>query len=184
MKYKVLALFGPSGSGKDTIQKWYASNTDVNEIISATTRPARDYEVDGEDYYFLTDFEFTDKVLNGEMLEATSFREWWYGTPITSLKEDKINVGVFNITGIELLLQDERIEILPVLVKASDKTRLYRCLDRETNPDVHEICRRYLKDEEDFYDIPFTYDVYNNDADYYEFNIIELKELLDKIKED
>lgn len=148
--YKVLALFGPSGAGKDTIQKWYASNADVNEIISATTRPPREYEQDTVDYYFLTEEEFTDKVLDGSMLEVTSFRDWYYGTPIESLKEDKVNVGVFNIEGIKILLEDERIQILPVYVNASNKTRLLRCLNREKAPDVHEICRRFLKDEEDF----------------------------------
>ena len=78
--YKVLALFGPSGAGKDTIQKWYASHADIHEIVSATTRPPREYEQDTVDYYFLTEEEFTDKVLDGSMLEVTSFRGWYYGT--------------------------------------------------------------------------------------------------------
>lgn len=182
MKYKVLALFGPSGAGKDTIQKWYANSADINEIVSATTRPPREYEQDTVDYYFLTDEEFTDKVLNGEMLEATSFREWYYGTPIESLKENKINIGVFNIEGIMMLLQDERIQILPVLVQTSDKTRIKRCLDREKNPDVYEICRRFMKDTEDFKNIPFAYEVFNNDSN--DLDAANLLELLDEIQED
>ena len=181
MKYKILALFGPSGAGKDTIQKWYAEHADINEIVSATTRPPREYEQDSVDYHFLSDSEFTDKVLNGDMLEATSFREWYYGTPIESLKVDKVNVGVFNIQGIEILLEDERVQVLPVLVHASDKTRVIRCLTREAYPDVYEVCRRFMKDTEDFSNIPFRYEFYNNE---YDINERELESFLDDLKQD
>ena len=71
---KIIALFGPSSSGKDTLAKTLSARSDVNEIISCTTRPKREYEKEGIDYYFLTDEEFGKKVLNGTMLEATSFR--------------------------------------------------------------------------------------------------------------
>lgn len=75
-KIKIIALFGPSGSGKDTLAKYLVSNisADIHEIVSCTTRPMRDYEQDGIDYHFLTNEQFTEKVLNGSMLEATSFR--------------------------------------------------------------------------------------------------------------
>lgn len=72
---KVIALFGPSGSGKDTIAKILAKQNNVHEIVSCTTRPMRDYEQDGVDYYFLSNEEFGKKVLNGTMLEATTFRD-------------------------------------------------------------------------------------------------------------
>ena len=60
-KYKVLALFGKSGAGKDTIQKWLTTNYNMNGIISCTTRPKRDYEKDGVDYHFLSNEEFAQK---------------------------------------------------------------------------------------------------------------------------
>ncbi|MGN0992847.1 MAG: hypothetical protein ACI4PE_02890 [Bacilli bacterium] len=43
--------------------------------MSCTTRPPRDYEKDKKDYFFLSNEKFCEKVLNGEMLEATSFRD-------------------------------------------------------------------------------------------------------------
>lgn len=73
-KIKLLALFGPSGSGKDTLAKILTRREDISEVITCTTRPKRDYEKNGVDYYFLTVEDFTEKVLNGTMLEATSFR--------------------------------------------------------------------------------------------------------------
>ena len=151
-KIKILALFGKSASGKDTIQKWITTNFPAltKGIVSCTTRPPRDGEQEGVDYFFLTDEQFAAKVLDGSMLEATSFREWFYGTALDQLDPDKINVGVFNITGIECILQDSRLDVEPVWVHASDKTRLLRSLNRESNPDCAEICRRFQADEKDF----------------------------------
>ena len=151
-KIKILALFGKSASGKDTIQKWIVSNYPkiTNKIVSCTTRPPREGEQEGVDYFFLTDEEFATKVLDGSMLEATSFREWFYGTSLDQLDPEKINVGVFNITGVECILEDPRLEVQPVWIHASDKTRLLRSLNREENPDCKEICRRFQADEKDF----------------------------------
>lgn len=151
-KIKILALFGKSASGKDTIQNWIVSNYPkiTNKIVSCTTRPPRSNEQEGVDYFFLTDEQFATKVLDGSMLEATSFREWFYGTALDQLDPDKINVGVFNITGIECVIEDPRLEVEPVWIHASDKTRLLRSLNREANPDCAEICRRFQADEKDF----------------------------------
>lgn len=151
-KIKILALFGKSASGKDSIQKWIVSNYPqlTNKIVSCTTRPPRSGEQDGVDYFFLSDEGFAKKVLDGSMLEATSFREWFYGTALNQLNPEKINVGVFNITGVECILDDPRLDVVPVWIHASDKTRLRRSLDREDNPDCKEICRRFLADEKDF----------------------------------
>ena len=151
-KIKILALFGKSASGKDSIQKWIVSNYPqlTNKIVSCTTRPPRSGEQDGVDYFFLSDEEFAKKVLDGSMLEATSFREWFYGTALDQLDKEKINIGVFNITGVECILDDPRLDVVPVWIYASDKARLRRSLDREDNPDCKEICRRFLADEKDF----------------------------------
>ena len=159
-KYKIIALFGESGAGKDTIQNWLVSNfpKEAHKIISCTTRPPRDYEINGQDYYFIDTEFFAQKILNGSMLEATTFNNWGYGTPIDSLEEDKINIGVFNITGIDCLLQDPRLEVTTIYVRVSDKERLIRILNREENPNCEEICRRFLADRKDFSDIPFEWD--------------------------
>lgn len=165
-KYKILALFGKSGAGKDTIQKWLVRTQNVNGIISCTTRPKRDNEIDGIDYHFISDAEFALKVAEGSMLESTDFNTWYYGTPLSALKKDKINVGVFNIKGIESLLKDSRLEVLPVYIQCFDKIRLLRCLKREKIVDCHEVCRRFLADEKDFENISFDYITYDNSSDW------------------
>ena len=164
-KYKIIALFGKSGAGKDTIQKWVMKNNPklFNSIVSCTTRPMREGEVNGQDYFFLTNEEFAQKVLDLSMLEATEFRGWYYGTSIDQLDPDKINVGVFNIAGIEALLEDNRLDIFPVWIYADDKIRLLRALNREEKPDCAEICRRFQTDEKDFAEMDFMpYFIWNN----------------------
>lgn len=169
---KIVALFGAAGAGKDAIlaelTKRYKDKLNLHEIVSCTTRPPRQGEIDGVNYYFISQEEFTNKTLNDEMLEATCFRDWWYGTPRTSLKEDKINVGVFNINGLECL-EESKDDILPIYISATDKTRLIRQLTREENPDCDEILRRFQTDKKDFYSFVHTTElvyqtIENNDS--------------------
>ena len=91
------------------------------------------------------------------MLEATEFRGWFYGTSLDALQEDKINIGVFNPAGIEILSADPRVDLVVYRITASPKTRLLRQLQREQNPDVEEIIRRYKTDQMDFLEADFEY---------------------------
>lgn len=149
---KIVALMGEAGSGKDTIlhkiMEKYPSY--FHEIVSCTTRPPREGEKDGINYHFLSIDEFTRKILNGDMLEATEFNDWHYGTDRESLTIDKINIGVFNPEGIRGLQEDDNIELYVFYVRAAGKQRLLRQLNREENPDVDEIVRRYKTDTQDF----------------------------------
>lgn len=164
-KIVVVALFGKSGSGKDTLlQKIKYAKPEYNKIIMTTTRPKRDYEIDGIHYHFTDPEEFAIKVLNGDLVEATSFNDWFYGTDIHELKEGYINIGAFSIRAIECMLDDNRLKVIPFYIQASDKTRLLRNLNREENPNCAEICRRYFTDEQDFDDIPFEYFTINNES--------------------
>jgi guanylate kinase len=66
----VFVVTGPSGAGKGTLIKGLAERVDGLEVaVSATTRPQRPAEVDGRDYWFLSDDEFTRRVDAGEFLE-------------------------------------------------------------------------------------------------------------------
>lgn len=149
---KIVALMGEAGSGKDTIlhriMEKYPSY--FNEIISCTTRPPRQGEKEGVNYHFLSVEDFIRKILNGDMLEATEFNGWHYGTDSQSLTIDKINIGVFNPEGVRCLQEDENIELYVFYARAAGKQRLLRQLNREENPDVDEIIRRYKADTEDF----------------------------------
>ena len=150
-KYKIIAICGKSASGKDTLlHRIIEHNPNLHEIISCTTRPPREGEIDGKNYFFLTLEEFAHKDCMGDMLEVTHFRDWYYGTSLDGLSREAVNVGVFNPAGIYNLMKNDMVDLFVIQVQASDKTRLMRSLKREINPDVDEIVRRYLTDKEDF----------------------------------
>jgi guanylate kinase len=66
----VFVVTGPSGAGKGTLIRGLTDRVDGLEVaVSATTRPQRPGEVDGRDYWFLSDDEFTRRVDAGEFLE-------------------------------------------------------------------------------------------------------------------
>ena len=95
----------------------------------------------------------------------TTFRSWFYGTSKKDLDENKINIGIFNVAGVESLLKLPTCEVLPVYIHTYGKLRLIRQLTREENPDCVEICRRYVSDEKDFLNINFAYKVIENNTD-------------------
>lgn len=162
--YKIIALIGKAGSGKDTMMhRVLERNPNLHEIVSCTTRPRREGEVEGVNYFYLTPEQFGDKVLHDEMLEATCFNDWFYGTSYESLRSDVTNIGVFNPAGIESLLERRDVIVHVFYVAASPKNRLLRQLNREKDPDVDEIIRRYKADEIDFADLGFEYEVLYNE---------------------
>ena len=165
--YNIIALMGEAGSGKDrTMQAVLAADPALHEIISCTTRPMRQGEAHGVNYFYYTPEQFGQKVLDGEMLECTVFNDWFYGTSYDSLRSDCTNIGVFNPDGIRAMSGMPDISVTVYKVCCSDKTRLLRQLNRETNPNVDEIVRRYKTDKEDFFDLEFRYvEVENEDKE-------------------
>lgn len=165
MNYKIIAICGKAGSGKDTIlQRVVAACPQLHEIVSCTTRPMREGEADGINYFYLTGEQFGEKVLRGEMLEATCFNDWFYGTSYDSLRSDCVNIAVLNPEGIDSIAAHKNIEMVVFYVEAKDKTRLLRQLNRETDPDVYEIIRRFRADELDFEDLDFHHNVLINET--------------------
>jgi guanylate kinase len=78
---KVVILSAPSGGGKTTITKaLLGRRSDVGYSVSATTRPPRSGERDGEAYHFVGRQEFEAKVAAGEFLEWASYAGQLYGT--------------------------------------------------------------------------------------------------------
>jgi len=83
MKSRLTVIAGPTAVGKGTVVKHILDhNAGVHLSISATTRDPRPGEVDGVDYYFLTNQEFDGMIADGEMLEyAVVHGANKYGTP-------------------------------------------------------------------------------------------------------
>lgn len=80
----LVIVSGPSGVGKDTVIASLCLVPTQPEryfVVTCTTRPRREYEVDGVHYHFLTAEEFDRKRDAGGFLEANLVHSHWYGTP-------------------------------------------------------------------------------------------------------
>jgi guanylate kinase len=77
----VFVITGPSGAGKGTLIKRLVERQPELEVaISATTRPMRDAEQNGREYWFLSDEEFVERIEAGGFLEHVTFVGGRYGT--------------------------------------------------------------------------------------------------------
>ncbi|HIJ54176.1 MAG TPA: guanylate kinase [Planctomycetes bacterium] len=110
---KVVIVSGPSGVGKSTICKEVAGRlNNVYISVSVTTRPRSQAEVDGRDYWFISENEFQRRIDKGELLEYAEVFGHLYGTP-----KDKV----------EEALQDARTVILEIDVQGAKKVkRIYQ----------------------------------------------------------
>ncbi|MGC9218513.1 MAG: guanylate kinase [Athalassotoga sp.] len=94
MKGMLFVMSGPSGAGKTTIVKAVMSELEGIEFsVSYTTRPRREDEVDGVDYFFVDEKTFKSLIEKGEFLEWAEVHDHLYGTS-RSFVESRLNNGI------------------------------------------------------------------------------------------
>ena len=141
--YYVMALIGESGTGKDSLMKklflsldGYDEKDSFNKVIPVTTRPPRDYEVNGVDYRFVKPEEFNKFPL----VEKEVFNNWWYGTTTREYGADKVNIGIYSPSSVSQLMRYSNMYVEVYKIEADGMIRLDRLVRRGGDPD--EICRR------------------------------------------
>lgn len=99
----LFVISGPSGVGKGTVRAELFSrkNHELVYSVSATTRKAREGEVDGVDYFFKSHAEFEEMIKNRELIEYAEFVGNYYGTPIKYV-EDQLDQGKDVVLEIEV----------------------------------------------------------------------------------
>ncbi|MBN2714089.1 MAG: guanylate kinase [Planctomycetes bacterium] len=100
----LIVLSGPAGSGKSTLaDQLMAEDPDIVRTVTATTRKPRPGEVDGKDYFFITEDEFKKGIAKGDFVEHNEFNGNYYGTLRSELEkllqQDKIVVLVIDVNG-------------------------------------------------------------------------------------
>lgn len=149
----LLMLVGPSGVGKGTIVKELKKiRSDVWLSISATTRPPRNGESNGIDYYFLTRPEFEQMIARNELLEWAEYAGNYYGTPISPVKE-QLAAGKLVVLEIELAgarqVKHHLPEVIDVMVLPPSMTELAaRLVGRGTESEMDREERLRLAEAE------------------------------------
>jgi guanylate kinase len=87
-KGHIVVVSGPSGVGKSTICREVVKRLKNTRLsVSVTTRPKGENEVDGRDYWFVSDEQFQQRVSEGTLLEHAEVFGNFYGTPKTAVEE-------------------------------------------------------------------------------------------------
>ena len=159
---KIFCIMGKSSTGKDTIYKLLLKDASLNlkRIVPYTTRPIREGEKPGEEYFF-TEEEEMQKMRRGKVIIEERSYDTFYGVwKYFTVDDGRINLAKQNYLMIGtpqsfLSVRDYygSDKVLPVLIELDDGIRLERALNREksqSEPKYEEMCRRFLADVKDF----------------------------------
>ena len=159
---RIYYLLGKSATGKDTLYKEILKRRPkLRTVTMYTTRPIREGETDGVEYFFTDREELERQLASGKVIESRTYQTiagpWTYYT---------VDDGQFNVADDESCLMIGTLEsyekmctyfeagkMVPVYIEVPDGIRLLRAVKREENqkkPNYREVCRRYLADEKDF----------------------------------
>lgn len=157
----VIGICGKSAAGKDfvatrLVEEYKKIGIPAKKVISYTTRPPREGEVDGVDYHFVNLETFIEMQYDNKFIEHTEFRGWRYGTAINSFDNNCVNICVLNPTGMDALNKYYRntrsIAACELFyLKVPFFTRLKRSIKRE-HTFKWEFVRRAFADNYDFLD--------------------------------
>ena len=156
----IYCIIGKSGTGKDTVLEEILKNqvVKINKLVPYTTRPMREGEINGKNYYFVSKETFIEMDKNGQVIEKRSYDtvhgEWIYFTAVTNRNDSEDYIIITTQEAIPAFFKafgEDRIHV--IYLRIDDKLRLERCINRESleeTPNYMEVCRRFIADEGDF----------------------------------
>lgn len=144
-RHKRIILVGPGASGKDHMRKLLESRG-FRYAVSYTTRPPRPGEVEGKDYYFITQEECQRMKDNLEFYEAIDFNGWTYGTSNRQFYND--DVFIMTPSGLSHLKPEDRLTSLVIYFDIPEDIRKTR-LENRVMPG-HTVEARLQADRELF----------------------------------
>ena len=149
---KLIVFSAPSGSGKTTIVRHLLSKPELNLAfsVSATSRPRRPREKNGEHYYFMTISEFKNHIRNGDFLEWEEvYRDNFYGTLKSEVdrlwKEGKNVIFDIDVAGGLRIKKKYPKQTLAVFVKPPSVDELKIRLKKRSTESEDKINMRIAK---------------------------------------
>ena len=126
----------------------------MNAVVSYTTRPPREGEIDGITYHFIPKQEFLEKEQQGFFAETTSYNvasgdTWHYGSAVKDLTDDK--VIIVNPYGLRQIRKIQSLNPVAFYIIVDEETIWNRL--RQRGDDSVEARRRLNEDDKDFADI-------------------------------
>lgn len=158
---KIYYMMGKSASGKDSLYKEVMKALpELRTVIPYTTRPVREGEQDGVEYFFVSDEILDAYEQQGRIIEQRAYHTvhgiWRYATvddgQIDLKQADYLMIGTLESYS---RMRDYfgAVKLVPLYIEVEDGERLKRALEREQaqeTPKYAEMCRRYLADTADF----------------------------------
>ena len=168
----MVILSSPSGAGKTTLTKKIQQKYQNFKIsVSHTTRKPRSNEVEGIDYFFVSDNEFKKKTLDGEFYEHAKIFDNLYGTSKDSVNIllKKKNDILFDIDwqGTQQLSKFKELNLVKIFLVPPSKKELEKRLIQR-NQDKPEIIKERLKayDDDIFHWSDYDYVIINDNLDH------------------
>ncbi len=158
---RIYYLMGKSSSGKDTLYKEIRQRCpELKSVTLYTTRPLRDGEKEGVEYFFITEDELRQYEEQNKLIEMRTYPSmygpWHYATvddgQVDLNKHDYLIIGTLE-SYVKLKEFYGEESLVPVYIEVEDGERLNRALIRERTqeqPKYDEMCRRFLADQQDF----------------------------------
>lgn len=175
-------MAGPAGVGKSVLAKrLFSEIPELSRAVTATTRPPRDGEKHGRDYYFFSDTEFEAKVQDGEFLEWVWFAGYRYGTLkhviFSKLKRGASQLMVIDIRGAQVFRESFPQVVSIFITPPSFDVLQMRMLERNQNTPEHMAEKLEIAKEEMKHQAEFDYVVINDD---FEQTVRELAHIVRK----
>lgn len=166
-------ISGPSGSGKTTLVERLIEESPVRlrKCVSATTRPPRPNEIDGEAYYFLSPDEFQQRLANNEFLEyAEVFRSGHHYGTLKSEVQKSIDAGAWAFLEIDvdgaLQVMEQYPDAITVFIRTPSDDEFERRLRARGTETEESIQRRLKTAREELKSADrYRYQVVNNEID-------------------
>ena len=167
---KLFVFSAPSGSGKTTIvRKLLHDFDDLVFSISATTRDRRNNEIEGKDYFFISEEEFKKKIEADEFIEWEKFYDYYYGT-LKKFVDDLLDRGKsvlleVDVKGALRIKKKYSNSVLIFIAPPSREVLKKRLIERKTETE-EDLKKRIERAEMELdYKDRFDYVVVNNNLD-------------------